>query len=235
MKLKVCGMKYTENMQQVANLNPDYLGFIFYEKSKRNFEGIIPELPNSIKKTGVFVNEHLEIVISLVEEYRLEAIQLHGDESVDYIQKLKQQLTINRELHLQENKTIKKKKNQHYISINEIEIIKTFGVNDEFNFNILKPYLEVVDFFLFDTKGKERGGNGTKFEWKVLEKYPYPKPFFLSGGIGLEDLEPLKIIAKSNLPVYALDVNSKFESKPGVKKVEDLEKFKNNVITNGVK
>ena len=230
MKLKVCGMKYTENIQQVAHLQPDYLGFIFYEKSKRNFEGIIPELPKSIKKTGVFVNEYIEIVISLVEEYRLDAIQLHGDESVAFISDLKNQLSERRALFIEENKQIKKKKNQHYISKNEVEIIKVFGIKDEFNFDVLKPYLEEVDYFLFDTKGKERGGNGTKFDWSVLEKYPFEKPFFLSGGIGLEDVEEVQKIMKSNLPIYALDVNSKFESKPGIKKVEELKKFKKEIF-----
>ncbi len=116
-------MKFTENMQQVAALQPDYLGFIFYEKSKRNFEGIIPELPKEIKKTGVFVNEYIEIVVSLVEEYRLDAIQLHGDESVSYILDLKQQLANNRALFIEENKQIKKKKNQHYISKKEVDFI----------------------------------------------------------------------------------------------------------------
>lgn len=233
--LKVCGMKYVENIQQVAVLRPDYLGFIFYEKSKRNFEGIIPEFSNSIKKTGVFVNEYIEIVISLVEEYRLDAIQLHGDESVEYVTDLKNQLVERRALFIEENKQIKKKKNQHYISKNKVELIKVFGIKDEFNFDVLKPYLEVVDFFLFDTKGKERGGNGTKFDWSVLEKYPFDTPFFLSGGIGLEDVEEVQKIMKSDLPIYALDVNSQFESKPGVKKIEELEKFKKNVITNVVK
>ncbi len=228
-------MKFTENMQQVAALQPDYLGFIFYEKSKRNFEGIIPELPKEIKKTGVFVNEYIEIVVSLVEEYRLDAIQLHGDESVSYILDLKQQLANNRALFIEENKQIKKKKNQHYISKKEVEIIKVFGIKNEFNFSALQPYLDVVDYFLFDTKGKERGGNGVKFDWSVLENYPYKKPFFLSGGISLNDLEQLQIVLKSNLPIYALDVNSKFESKPGVKKTEELEKFKNSFFTNTVK
>ncbi|WP_439127604.1 phosphoribosylanthranilate isomerase [Polaribacter sp.] len=230
MKLKVCGMKFTENMQQVAALNPDYLGFIFYEKSKRNFEGIIPELPKEIKKTGVFVNEYIEIVVSLVEEYRLDAIQLHGDESVEYILDLKKQLANNRALFIEENKSIKKKKNQHYISKNNVEIIKVFGIKDEFNFEVLQPYLEVVDYFLFDTKGKERGGNGVKFDWTVLENYPYNKPFFLSGGIGVDDVEQIQIVRKTNLPIYALDVNSKFESKPGVKKIEELEKFKKEIF-----
>ncbi|WP_298879446.1 phosphoribosylanthranilate isomerase [uncultured Polaribacter sp.] len=230
MKLKVCGMKYVENIQQVAGLQPDYLGFIFYEKSKRNFEGIIPEFSNSIQKTGVFVNEYIEIVISLVEEYRLDAIQLHGDESVAYIKELNFQLEQSRELKIEENKRIKKKKNQHYISKNKVEIIKVFGIKDEFNFNVLKPYLEVVDYFLFDTKGKERGGNGTKFDWSVLENYPFDKPFFLSGGIGLQDVEQVQKILKSNLPIYALDVNSKFESKPGTKKIEELKNFKKEIF-----
>ncbi|GAB7257034.1 phosphoribosylanthranilate isomerase [uncultured Polaribacter sp.] len=229
MKLKVCGMKFTENIQQLADVNPDYMGFIFYEKSKRNFEGIIPEFSNSIKKTGVFVNEYTEIVISLVEEYQLDAIQLHGDESVDYINELKKQLSERRALFIEENKQIKKKKNQHYISKNEVEIIKVFGIKDTFDFDILKPYLNVVDFFLFDTKGKERGGNGTKFDWSVLEKYPFDKPFFLSGGIGLSDLEQVQIIAKSNLPIYALDVNSKFELEPGLKNINEVKNFKNKI------
>ncbi|MCL7753616.1 phosphoribosylanthranilate isomerase [Polaribacter sp. Z022] len=230
MKLKVCGMKYVENIQQVADLQPDYLGFIFYEKSKRNFEGIIPEFSNSIQKTGVFVNEYIEIVISLVEEYRLDAIQLHGDESVAYIKELNFQLEQSRELKIEENKQIKKKKNQHYISKNKVEIIKVFGIKDEFNFDVLKPYLEVVDYFLFDTKGKERGGNGTKFDWSVLENYPFDKPFFLSGGIGLEDVEQVQKILKSNLPIYALDVNSKFEIEPGKKKIEELKNFKKEIF-----
>jgi len=122
MKLKVCGMKFLENIEQVSGLYPDYMGFIFYEKSKRNFEGIIPKLPKSIKKTGVFVNEYPEIVVSLVEEYQLEAIQLHGDETIAYIKQLKTYLP-------------------------SVEIIKVFGIKDEFNFYFLKPYLPVVDYF----------------------------------------------------------------------------------------
>jgi phosphoribosylanthranilate isomerase len=206
MKLKVCGMKFTENILQVAELQPDYLGFIFYDKSKRNFEGIIPKLPKNIKKTGVFVNEYLEIVVSLVEEYELEAIQLHGEESVSYIKELK-----------------------NYVP--KIEIIKVFSIKDSFDFEILKPYLEDVNYFLFDTKGDEKGGNGIHFNWRVLEKYPYQKPFFLSGGIGLDDEKKIQEILTSNLPIYALDVNSKFETVPGIKKIEELKKFKNNLTS----
>ncbi|CAI8333164.1 MAG: N-(5'-phosphoribosyl)anthranilate isomerase [Polaribacter sp. SA4-10] len=235
MKLKVCGMKHGENIQEVAALQPDYMGFIFYEQSKRNFEGIIPELPKSIKKTGVFVNEYPEILISLVEEYQLDAVQLHGDESVAYITELQFQLAERRALFIEENKHQKKKKNKHKISNEKVEIIKVFGVKDTFDFEVLRSYLEVVDFFLFDTKGKERGGNGFPFDWSVLESYPFEKPFFLSGGIGLEAVEEVQKILHSKLPIYGLDVNSKFESTPGVKNIEALKKFKNNVITDFVK
>lgn len=207
MKLKVCGMKYVENIQQVAGLQPDYLGFIFYDKSKRNFEGIIPPLPKGIKKTGVFVNEYLEIVISLVEEYKLEAVQLHGDESVTYIESLKEHLP-------------------------KVELIKVFGIKDEFDFEILKPYEAVVDYFLFDTKGKERGGNGVTFDWSVLKNYNSTKPFFLSGGIGLEEIKEVQNIIKTDLPIYALDVNSKFEKEAGLKSVKKIKKFKNEISTN---
>ncbi|MBT6081467.1 MAG: phosphoribosylanthranilate isomerase [Polaribacter sp.] len=195
-------MKFTENIEQVSGLYPDYMGFIFYEKSKRNFEGVIPKLPKSIKKTGVFVNEYPEIVISLVEEYQLEAIQLHGDETVTYIKQLKTHLP-------------------------SIEIIKVFGIKDEFNFDVLTPFLPLVDYFLFDTKGKERGGNGVQFDWSVLEAYPYEKPFFLSGGIGLKDVLAIQKIIDSNVPIYALDINSKFEIEPGLKNINEVKTFKN--------
>jgi len=227
MKLKVCGMKFTENIQQVAALQPDYLGFIFYEKSKRNFEGIIPTFPKIIKKTGVFVNEYLEIVVSLAEEYQLEAIQLHGEESVEYINELKSQIELSQELYQSEKSKLGKKK--------IVEIIKVFGIKDQFDFDILKPFLEVVDYFLFDTKGNEKGGNGIHFNWQLLKNYPFSKPFFLSGGIGLDDVEKLQEILQSNLPIYGLNVNSKFEIEPGKKNIELLKKFKNNVITNVVK
>ena len=212
-------MKFTENIQQVAALQPDYLGFIFYEKSKRNFEGIIPELQKNIKKTGVFVNEYIEIVVSLVEEYQLEAIQLHGEESVEYIKELKSQLELSQELYQNENSKLGKKKT--------IEIIKVFSIKDHFDFEILNSYVDDVDYFLFDTKGDEKGGNGIHFNWQILKNYPFSKPFFLSGGIGLDDVEKLQEILNFNLPIYALDVNSKFEIEPGKKNIEALKKFKN--------
>lgn len=199
-------MKYLENIQEVAVLQPDYLGFIFYEKSKRNFDGVIPELPSSIKKTGVFVNESIENIQAKISKYKLEAVQLHGDESVDFIYKLKQELNT------------------------QIEIIKVFGIKNQFDFEILKPYEALVNYFLFDTKGKERGGNGITFDWTVLKNYPSIKPFFLSGGIGLEQVQEVQEIRKTNLPIYALDVNSQFEIEAGLKSINKLKQFKDKVI-----
>lgn len=216
-------MKYVENIQQVAEILPDYLGFIFYDRSPRNFEGIIPELPKEIKKVGVFVNEYVEILVSLIQEYELDVIQLHGDENVTYIQKLKEAFqTAEQELISQ----LKKKRKPR-----TIEIVKVFGVKDEFDFSVLNPFEEVVDFFLFDTKGENRGGNGVTFNWQILENYNSTKPFFLSGGIGLNEIPEVKKLINSNLPIHALDVNSKFETQPGIKSVKEIKKFKNEIST----
>ncbi|WP_338407651.1 phosphoribosylanthranilate isomerase [uncultured Flavobacterium sp.] len=198
MKLKICGMKYPDNILEVGALLPDYMGFIFWEKSARYFDGIIPELPKSIRKAGVFVNGTVEEIVKKIKKYDLQAVQLHGNESVAFCSNLKNNID------------------------STIEIIKVFSVNDNFNFEVLKPFEEVSDYFLFDTKGKLPGGNGTTFDWKVLEKYPSTKPFFLSGGIGIEELEAVKQIVKTNLPVYAIDINSKFEIEPGLKNKELL-------------
>jgi phosphoribosylanthranilate isomerase len=197
MKLKICGMKYPDNILEVGALLPDYMGFIFWEKSSRYFDGVIPDLPKSIKKVGVFVNETAEIILAKAQKYDLQAIQLHGHESVAFCQDLRENL-----------KQV------------QIEIIKVFSVDDDFDFEVLKPFEAVCDYFLFDTKGKLPGGNGTTFDWKVLEKYPSSKPFFLSGGIGIEEMDAVKEITKTNLPLYAIDINSKFEIEPGLKNIE---------------
>lgn len=201
MKLKICGMKYPENILEVGTLLPDYMGFIFWEKSARYFDGIIPKLPKSIKKVGVFVDASLEEILNKIEKHDLQAVQLHGNESAEFCELLK--------------------KNTSKL----IDVIKVFPILDTFDFGILNPYEKVCDFFLFDTKGKLPGGNGTTFDWKVLEKYPSTKPFFLSGGIGKEEIEKLVDTLQCNvslkkLPFYAIDVNSKFEIKPGLKNIE---------------
>lgn len=199
MKLKVCGMKY--NTAEVAKLQPDYLGFIFYKKSPRNFENIIPKLPKSIKKVGVFVDENVEVIVGKIEEHKLDAIQLHGHESPEICRLLK--------------------------STNK-EIIKVFSIKDEFDFSVLNDYENVCDYYLFDTKGKLPGGNGYTFNWNVLNNYQSTKPYFLSGGIGLNEIEKMKEFKKSTASkyCYVIDVNSKFEIEAGLKNIEELEKFK---------
>jgi len=136
MKLKVCGMRENENILDVANLQPDYMGLIFYEKSPRFVENDIPEISSEIKKTGVFVNATLDFILKKAHDYKLKAIQLHGEESSEFCKELKSAL----------NK--------------EIEIIKVFSIKESFNFEELASYEGIVDFFLFDTKGKNKGGNG---------------------------------------------------------------------------
>ena len=202
MKLKICGMKYEDNIKAVAELQPDYMGFIFYEKSKRNFNGMIPMLPKGIKKVGVFVDSNLEEINEYIEKFDLQAVQLHGDESPEYCNDLK-----------------------------NVEVIKVFTVGKTFDFSVLKLYEDVCDYFLFDTKGREKGGNGVVFDWNLLNEYPSNKPFFLSGGIGIDELESVKNFAKSKSSRYclALDVNSKFEEEPGLKNVEKLKYFKKNL------
>ena len=229
-RLKVCGMKYQDNIKQVAALQPDYLGFIFYEKSARNFDlEYIPEIPKSIKKTGVFVDEDLEVVIEKIRLHDLQAVQLHGEESPEYCLRLKRHYEEVNDDVISSNKTnyIKSPHNK------KLEIIKVFSIKDAFNFETLKPYEAVCDYFLFDTKGKLPGGNGYTFDWSVLSNYPSTKPFFLSGGIGLEEVDNLKefIHSPASKCCYAIDVNSKFETEPGLKNIELLRKFKENVIT----
>ena len=205
MKIKICGMKYPENIIEVATLLPDYMGFIFWEKSTRFFDGVIPDLPISIKKTGVFVNATQEEILEKVIKYNLQAIQLHGQESIEFCIALKEKIN------------------------NRVEIIKVFSVIDTFDFEVLKPFESVCDYFLFDTKGKLPGGNGTTFNWKILEKYTSKTPFFLSGGIGIEELQTVNEILKTNLPIHALDLNSKFETEPALKNKITLKEFQFNL------
>ena len=209
MKLKICGMKYQENIIEVAKLQPDYLGFIFYEKSTRFFDGTIPDLPKSIKKTGVFVNATLEEILEKVKKYNLDAIQLHGEESPEFCDAL---------CHAELNSASHK-----------IEIMKVFSIKDDFDFETIKPFESVCDFFLFDTKGKLPGGNGYTFNWNVLRQYPSTKPYFLSGGIGLEEMENVLsfLCRQESKFCHAIDVNSKFEIEPGLKHIEKLKTFKN--------
>jgi len=205
MKLKICGMKL--NTSEVAQLRPDYLGFIFWEHSARFFDGEIPDLPHTINKVGVFVDADIDYIITLVKKHQLQGLQLHGHESPEYCRQVAEEL-------MKLNK--------------KIEIIKVFSIKDEFDFESLTPYEDVCDFYLFDTKGKLPGGNGYTFNWSVLKNYPSNKPFILSGGIGLNSLDKINEFMKSpeSKFCYAIDVNSKFEIDPGLKNIEELQKFK---------
>jgi phosphoribosylanthranilate isomerase len=204
--IKICGMKYPDNMLEVGSLLPDYMGFIFWPKSARYFDGDMPDLPKSIKKVGVFVNEIIPVILEKIAKYNLQAIQLHGQESVEFCSELKAK------------------------SGTEIEIIKVFSADENFDFSVLKPYESVCDYFLFDTKGKLPGGNGITFDWRILENYPSSKPFFLSGGIGIEEIKNIKEISKTNLPLYAIDINSKFEIEAGLKDIKRLKDLKIEII-----
>ena len=199
MKLKVCGMRSHENILALSDLKPDYMGFLFWKPSKRFVSTTTPTLPSNIKKTGVFVDETFDEIKSLIETHQLQAIQLHGNENPIFCDRLK--------------------------DLN-VEIIKVFSIKKDFDFSTLAPYENVCDYFLFDTKGELPGGNGYAFDWEMLKSYPSSKPFFLSGGIGMDQLADLEDIFKLNLPLYAIDVNSKFESEAGMKKIELLKDFK---------
>ncbi|TCD12005.1 phosphoribosylanthranilate isomerase [Pedobacter frigidisoli] len=202
LKLKVCGMKLAANIAAVASLQPDYLGFIFYEKSPRFISDVSAELikyiPSEIKTVGVFVDEDLETVSKKVNLYQLKAVQLHGNESPEYCAALK-------------------------TSFNSLEVIKAFGVDEDFDFAALNDYLSVVDYFLFDTKTKAHGGSGKTFDWAILDSYELDKPYFLSGGIDLEHAAAISKI--DDFRLYALDINSRFEIEPGVKDAEKIREF----------
>ena len=198
MKLKVCGMQETENIAALASLQPDYIGFIFWEPSKRYCTTVPTDIPKHIKKVGVFVDETTKQIKEKVKLFGLDAVQLHGDESPRQCAAL----------------------------LNLCEVIKAFRIGPDFDFKTLTPYKDHCTYFLFDTQGPLPGGNGTAFDWKLLAGYTLDTPFFLSGGIGLGHVEAIAEIRKRNLPIHALDINSQFESKPGVKKIEKIEKFK---------
>lgn len=195
MNLKVCGLKDPENIKQVAELKPDYMGFIFYPESKR-FAGedfVMPFISSDIKKVGVFVNASATYIIDKVDKYKLDLIQLHGDEKPEFCEVLN---------HL-------------------IPVVKAFGVDESFDFKLLDSYKNCCSYFLFDTKTSEYGGSGKQFDWTLLKGYDNSTPFFLSGGIGLEEIKKLKI---GKLKNYGIDVNSRFEIEPGIK---DIDKLKN--------
>ena len=169
----------------------------------------IPEIPRSIKKVGVFVNASINEINEKIKFFQLDIVQLHGNESVTYC------------------KNVKKL---------GVEVIKVLSIGDKFDFATIKEYVLFVDYFLFDTKGKLPGGNGITFDWNVLENYHFNIPYFLSGGIGITEIDGLKEFLKSPAAqkCFGIDVNSRFEKKPGTKNKIKLEKFKKLLYENKI-
>jgi len=202
MKFKVCGMRDKENISGLLALKPDYIGFIFYAQSKRfvtDFPQI--EIPSSVKKVGVFVNETIEEIIEKANKHTLDFVQLHGDETPEYCSAL---------------------------AAKNIKIIKAFSVDENFDFSATKPFEKCVFLFLFDTKGNNYGGNGIKFNWELLQNYAGKTPFLLSGGISINDAAEIK---KFKHPAFlGIDINSGFELEPGLKNIKEIKEFKSLLI-----
>jgi len=196
-KIKICGLKDPENIRAVLALQPDYIGFIFYPSSKRfvgsSLDANWVAQMKGTNKTGVFVNADAEEVNTYVEQYRFQAVQLHGNEDPAYCAQLK---------------------------ATGITVIKAFGIDERFDWAYLGEYEPHVDYYLFDTQSKQHGGTGVRFDWKLLEGYAFEKPFFLSGGLNAENIHEAWKMGDNRL--YALDLNSKFETAPGMKDIQLL-------------
>ncbi len=196
---KVCGLRQKNNVADLQQLPIDWMGFIFYAPSPRAVsqgDTAWIALLSGQKKVGVFVNEDMDIVQSIVDEAQLDMVQLHGDESPQYCSALQQ----------------------------KIPVIKAFSIGAGFDFDQLREYEAHVDYFLFDTKHKNvRGGSGHQFDWTLLDQYRLNTPFFISGGIGPNDADSLNDFSHPLL--VGVDINSKFEESPGLKRVADVQSF----------
>ena len=198
MKIKVCGLKDFLNIKEISESDADFVGIIFYEKSPRFVNGSLSfdqAREINTKKVGVFVNESAYSVLSKVAHYNLDVVQLHGNESPDYCRELKR----------------------------NVKIMKAFGVDVDFDFQILEAYEKCVDYFLFDTATLNYGGSGKTFDYTLLAKYNFSIPFFISGGISIGTVQTLKQLNIKHL--YGVDINSKFEISPGLKDVIKVKQF----------
>jgi phosphoribosylanthranilate isomerase len=201
LKIKVCGMRDKDNIRQLTALSPDYIGFIFYNKSKRYIgetidKEILDIIPPSINKVGVFVDKPINELIARFNHNHLQFVQLHGHESVEYCKKI------------------------YYLGI---PVIKVFHINEQFNPNTTVDFSPFCNYFLFDTKTPGYGGSGKKFNWDVIAGFQSVKPFFLSGGIDSDDINAIKKIKNDTL--HAVDINSGFETAPGNKDIISIEAF----------
>lgn len=203
-------MKIPENITTVAALQPDYMGFIFYSKSPRfagnlNFE-VIKNLPAEICPVGVFVNTPIDIILQTTHRYGLRTVQLHGNETPTSCKILQD---------------------------NNLFVIKAISISDASDLDLANDYQSCCDYLLFDTKTPLRGGSGKQYDWNILQNYMGDRPFFLSGGIGSEDAE--RILSFVHPKLKAIDINSRFETEPGVKNTETLKTFLNAIRTNNQK
>lgn len=192
-KIKICGLKHPDNIREVMALQPDYIGFICYPHTKRFIDKLEANWVNGlqgVKKTGVFVNAAIQEVKTAIQQYGFHAVQLHGAETPAYCAELANQ---------------------------DIEIIKVFGIGEQFDWTTINPYETVVDYYLFDTQSSQHGGTGKRFDWTLLEGYKSTKPYFLSGGISAENISSALQLGDDRL--YALDLNSRFETAPGIKDI----------------
>ncbi len=200
-RVKVCGLKDALNAKLVAEAGADYAGFIFYRRSKRFVgdkpqEALFGNIPVHVKKVGVFVNEKEEKVIEIVQKYNLNLVQLHGAESSGFCGELRKK---------------------------GIAVMKAFGIGEDFDFNRLTDFKDSCNFFLFDTQTMLYGGSGVKFRWERLEEYKLNVPFFLGGGIGPFDVQKVRSIRHPGF--FAADINSRFETSPGVKDIGIVKTF----------
>ena len=203
--IKVCGMREADNIRDVEALGIDMMGFIFWPKSSRYVSQRPDYLPKRVKRVGVFVDEEPEQVRRLAGEYGLDYIQLHDHEMPEVISYLRTP------------------------ALPHPRIIKAFNISTEEDLLQTKPYEGLVDYFLFDAKGKSVGGNGEKFNWDVLEAYQGSTPFLLSGGIGPDDAE--RVNAFYHPKCIGIDLNSRFELTPGLKDIAKLREFITNLNT----
>ena len=204
MRVKVCGMTQPDQVEALAGIGVTFAGFIFYPKSPRYvFKHMTTtqiRKENNINKVGVFVNATVEEVLHMVDECRLHIVQLHGDESPKYCEKI-----------------------ADYVSV-----VKAFRLSDNDSVDwMIRPYMEVCDMFMFDTMGVGYGGTGKKFDWSILKGSSIGKPFFLSGGIEPGDEEQLRAFEQDEAAraLFAIDINSKFEISPGIKDMEKVRRF----------
>ena len=199
--IKVCGLIDEKNYSELSKYPIDYFGFIFYDKSPRFIfnnpnHSFIKKIKN---KVAVFVNEKIDKVLNILETYNFSYVQLHGNESRDYSMKLKKK---------------------------GIKVIKSYLIRSNDDFENIKMNTESVDYYLFDYKSDKYGGSGKTFDWEILNNKSLDKPFFLSGGLSLNNIHDIKMI-KDNEKLFCLDLNSKFEKSPGLKDIEKIDKLFN--------